>query len=162
MCDYETREAESKAIGSSREFAMLAETATKKDMTMFKNTLLASISAIALAGAVQAEDISTHILNITTGTGGAGIPVTLEMEKDGSWAEVGTGTTGENGRVEGFGIEVEQAKYRLSFDFSDYDAVGETPFFPEIDVIFAVQDTDRHHHVPVLVSPFGYSTYLGN
>lgn len=129
---------------------------------MIRTLLLAAVSAFALTGAAQAEDISTHVLNIATGTGGAGIPVTLEIEQNGNWSKIGSGITGDNGRVEGFGIDAEKATYRLSFDLSGYKALGEAPFFPEIDVIFAVQDTDRHHHVPVLVSPFGYSTYLGN
>lgn len=129
---------------------------------MLRTLLTSTAAVICLAGSAMAEDISTHVLNIATGQGGAGIPVTLEMEENGDWTEIGTGTTAENGRVEGFDIEAEEATYRLGFDLSGYDALGETPFFPEIDVIFAVQDTDRHHHVPVLVSPFGYSTYLGN
>lgn len=129
---------------------------------MLRSTLIAAVSALALTGAAQAEDISTHVLNISTGTGGAGIPVTLEMKKGDEWTEVGTATTGENGRVDGFGITTEAATYRLAFDLSGYAALGDAPFFPEIDVIFAVQDTNREHHVPVLVSPFGYSTYLGN
>lgn len=124
--------------------------------------LLALIPAFGLNGLAQAEDISTHVLNISTGTGGAGIPVTLEMKEGDTWTEIGTSTTGENGRVEGFDIETEVATYRLAFDLSNYTDLGQTPFFPEIDVIFQVQDADREHHVPVLVSPFGYSTYLGN
>ncbi|WP_394224694.1 hydroxyisourate hydrolase [Paracoccus marcusii] len=90
------------------------------------------------------------------------IPVTLEMKEGDTWTEIGTSTTGENGRVEGFDIETEVATYRLAFDLSNYADLGQTPFFPEIDIIFQVQDADREHHVPVLVSPFGYSTYLGN
>jgi 5-hydroxyisourate hydrolase len=129
---------------------------------MIRTTLLAAVAATALAGAAQAEDISTHVLNISTGTGGAGIPVTLDMQKDGDWTEVGTGTTGDNGRVDGFGITTEQGTYRLTFDLSGYTDLGDAPFFPEIDVIFAVQDANREHHIPILVSPFGYSTYLGN
>lgn len=129
---------------------------------MSRNCLLALIPAFGLSGLAQAEDISTHVLNISTGTGGAGIPVTLEMKEGDIWTEIGTSTTGENGRVEGFDIETEVATYRLAFDLSNYVDLGQTPFFPEIDVIFQVQDSDREHHVPVLVSPFGYSTYLGN
>lgn len=129
---------------------------------MLRNCLLALIPAFGLSGLAQAEDISTHVLNISTGTGGAGIPVTLEMKEGDTWTEIGTSTTGENGRVEGFDIETEVATYRLAFDLSNYVDLGQTPFFPEIDVIFQVQDADREHHVPVLVSPFGYSTYLGN
>ena len=129
---------------------------------MLRICLLALIPAFGLNGLAQAEDISTHVLNISTGTGGAGIPVTLEMKEGDTWTEIGTSTTGENGRVEGFDIETEVATYRLAFDLSNYADLGRTPFFPEIDVIFQVQDADREHHVPVLVSPFGYSTYLGN
>ena len=129
---------------------------------MLRICLLALIPAFGLSGLAQAEDISTHVLNISTGTGGAGIPVTLEMKEGDTWTEIGTSTTGENGRVEGFDIETEVATYRLAFDLSNYADLGQTPFFPEIDVIFQVQDADREHHVPVLVSPFGYSTYLGN
>lgn len=129
---------------------------------MLRICLLALIPAFGLNGLAQAEDISTHVLNISTGTGGAGIPVTLEMKEGDTWTAIGTSTTGENGRVEGFDIETEVATYRLAFDLSNYTDLGQTPFFPEIDVIFQVQDADREHHVPVLVSPFGYSTYLGN
>ncbi len=129
---------------------------------MIRMTLLAAASAVALTSAALAEDISTHVLNIATGKGGEGIPVTLEMEKDGKWSEVGKGTTKANGRVEGFGIDAETATYRLHFDMTKFAAFGDAPFFPEISVTFAIQDTKRHHHVPVLVSPFGYSTYLGN
>jgi len=120
-------------------------------------------AGMALAGAANAGDISTHVLNTTTGTGGAGIPVTLEMQKDGAWTEVGKGETAENGRVEGFGVESEVALYRLNFDVSGYEALGDTPFFPQISVTFQIQDAEReHHHIPILINPFGYSTYLGN
>ena len=93
---------------------------------------------------------------------GEGIPVTLDIRDGDEWVQVGEGVTGANGRVEGFGIEAEDADYRLTFDLDAYAVLGDAPFFPEIAIVFDVSDTDRHHHVPVLVSPFGYSTYLGN
>ncbi len=128
-------------------------------------TALIAAATMAMAGAATAGDISTHVLNTTTGTGGAGIPVTLEMQKDGEWAQIGTGETGEtgeNGRVKGFGITTEDAVYRLNFDVSGYEALGETPFFPDVSITFHIQDTGREHHIPILINPFGYSTYLGN
>ena len=128
-----------------------------------------SIKSLMVAGCIAsfascatAEDISTHILNIATGEGGAGIPVTLEIHDGDAWSEIGSATTEENGRVEGFGIETEGAMYRLTFDMSGYRALGAEPFFPTIDIVFDIQDPSREHHVPVLVSPFGFSTYLGN
>ncbi|WP_281826800.1 hydroxyisourate hydrolase [Jannaschia rubra] len=127
-------------------------------------TLLTACSAVTLLAAAPtlAEDISTHVLDISTGMGGAGIPVTLEKRSGDGWEQIGTGTTQDNGRVEGFDITTEAATYRLVFDMTAYDDFGPDAFFPEIDVTFAVSDTDRHHHVPVLVSAYGYSTYLGN
>ena len=130
---------------------------------MTSKTFLMTVAAtLAMAGAASAGDISTHVLNTTTGEGGGGIPVTLEMQKDGEWTEIASATTEGNGRVEGFGIETEDALYRLNFDVSGYEALGDEPFFPDIDVTFHVQDADREHHVPILINPFGYSTYLGN
>jgi len=129
---------------------------------MFRTTTLATAITVALSGAAFAGDISTHVLNTTTGTGGAGIPVTLEMQADGAWIQIGTGETGENGRVKGFGIEAEDALYRLNFDVSGYEALGDAPFFPSVSVTFHIQNTAREHHIPILINPFGYSTYLGN
>ncbi|MDB6181010.1 hydroxyisourate hydrolase [Paracoccus fistulariae] len=129
---------------------------------MIYKALLATAAVIFVASPLWAEDISTHVLNTATGQGGGGVPVTLEINRDGEWSEIATATTEENGRVEAFGIEAEVATYRLSFDMTAYDGFEKPAFFPEISVVFAVQDSGRHHHVPVLVSPFGYSTYLGN
>ncbi len=130
---------------------------------MYRTTFTIAAAAMALAGVASAGDISTHVLNTTTGTGGAGIPVTLEMHKDGAWTQVGSGETGENGRVKAFDIQTEVALYRLNFDVSGYEALGDDPFFPQISVTFQVQDAEReHHHIPILINPFGYSTYLGN
>ena len=130
---------------------------------MFRKSLTFAAAMIGFAAAAQAGDISTHVLNTSIGTGGAGIPVTLEMQKDGAWTEIGSGTTGENGRVESFGIDTEAALYRLNFDVSDYEALGDDPFFPQISITFKIQDAEReHHHIPILISPFGYATYLGN
>ncbi len=125
------------------------------------------VAAVALSTApfiVMAEDISTHVLDISNGVGASGIPVTLEREMDGDWSEVGSAQTQDNGRVEEFGIDVEPGAYRLTFDLSGYDGFSgrDDTFFPEIVVDFEVHDAERHHHVPVVVSGFGYSTYLGN
>jgi 5-hydroxyisourate hydrolase len=131
--------------------------------TMRQTTALAAATAMTLAAqGAFAEDISTHVLDTSRGVGGAGIPVVLEMEGADGWTELGQAETQENGRVEGFGVEAEEGTYRLRFDMTAYDAFEGSAFFPEIEVVFAVSDTGRHHHVPVLVSAYGYSTYLGN
>lgn len=126
--------------------------------------LATALVLVAAPLAASAEDISTHVLDISNGVGAAGIPVTLERDEGGQWQEIGSASTEDNGRVEEFGIEVEPGAYRLSFDLSGYDGFEgrDDTFFPEIVVSFEVHDVERHHHVPVVVSGFGYSTYLGN
>ena len=115
--------------------------------------------------AAFAEGISTHVLDLASGAGGKDVPVSLEMKQaDGSWRQVATAKTDENGRVRSFGedVQAEAATYKLTFDMSGYGKADETAFFPEIDVVFRVSDPTVHYHVPVVVSPFGYSTYRGN
>ena len=130
------------------------------------------MKAIALAlllGAVAtpaaAADISTHVLDLARGVGGKAVPVTLSKRADdGRWQKVGTATTDADGRVRSF----EDAKsfdtgiYRLQFDMSRYPDASASPFFPEITLTFRVTDKTGHYHVPVVVSPYGYSTYRGN
>lgn len=124
-------------------------------------SLSASIILSLVSTAAYAEGISTHVLDIKDGVGRADVPVTLSIQDDNnSWTDIGSAMTGENGRVESFGedITVEEGVYKLTFDMSED---GET-FFPEIDVVFNVEDPEEHYHVPVIVSPYGYSTYRGN
>ena len=123
--------------------------------------LSAGILLSLVSTAAYAEGISTHVLDIKDGVGRADVPVTLSIQDDSnSWTDIGSAMTEENGRVESFGedITVEEGVYKLTFDMSE---TGET-FFPEIDVIFNVEDPEEHYHVPVIVSPYGYSTYRGN
>lgn len=125
---------------------------------------IAGLALAASASAASAESISTHVLDLAKGLGGRGVPVTLQIKQaDGSWRLIGSERTDENGRVRAFGdLKVERATYRLSFDMSNYGEAGQPAFFPEIDVVFQVPDENLHYHVPVVVSPFGYSTYRGN
>jgi 5-hydroxyisourate hydrolase len=122
-------------------------------------------TALTLATTAMAEGISTHVLDLARGVGGKDVPVTLEMKQaDGSWRQLAAAKTDANGRVRSFGdnIQAEAATYRLTFDMSGYDKGGSGAFFPEIDVVFRVADPTVHYHVPVAVSPFGFSTYRGN
>lgn len=122
-------------------------------------------AALATIGpAAFSETISTHVLDLARGVGGSDVPVVLSMkQQDGAWKELASAQTDENGRVKAFeGIEAEAAIYKLSFDMSAYGDRGANAFFPEIDVIFQVSEPSKHYHVPVVVSPFGYSTYRGN
>lgn len=117
-----------------------------------------------LAAPAYAADISTHVLDLARGVGGRDVPVVLfKQANDGRWIEVGRSRTDENGRVRSFGnANFDPGKYKLRFDMANYPARGAMPFFPEIELVFMVADKAGHYHVPVVVSPFGYSTYRGN
>ncbi|PYO68996.1 MAG: hydroxyisourate hydrolase [Gemmatimonadetes bacterium] len=101
--------------------------------------------------------LSTHVLDTALGRPAAGVAVTLAIQKANSWQEVARAKTDADGRVAALledGALERGATYRLHFE------VG-TTFFPYVDVVFTVRD-DRHHHVPLILSPFGYSTYRGS
>ena len=130
--------------------------------------LMAAALGLAAVPASAAE-ISTHILDLARGTGGAGVAVTLlKRGPSGEWATVGSARTDANGRVRRFDrapadtIGFAPGDYRLQFDMSGYPDATAAPFFPEITVTFRVGDAAGHYHVPVVVSPYGYSTYRGN
>lgn len=127
--------------------------------------LVALSATLFSAASASAETISTHVLDLARGVGGRDVPVTLEIrEGDGSWRQLASARTDENGRVRSFGDQVttQAATYKLTFDMSHYGDTDAQPFFPEIDVVFQVRDPSIHYHVPVVVSPYGYSTYRGN
>lgn len=128
--------------------------------------LLATVLAIGLAASpAAAADISTHVLDLARGVGGKGVPVTLSRRAaDGTWQRVGAATTDANGRVRHFDEKAafQPGDYRLDFDMTRYPDAAARPFFPEITLTFRVADAKAHYHVPVVVSPFGYSTYRGN
>ncbi|MEG3166495.1 hydroxyisourate hydrolase [Sphingomonas sp. PB2P19] len=118
-----------------------------------------------LSTPATAADISTHVLDLAIGVGGKAVPVTLSKRAgDGRWQEVGHATTDADGRVRSFGEPkmFDTGIYRLQFDMSAYPDVSAAPFFPEITLTFRVTDEAGHYHVPVVVSPYGYSTYRGN
>jgi hydroxyisourate hydrolase len=102
--------------------------------------------------------ISTHVLDTAIGKPAAGISVTLEIDRNG-WVIVANGTTDDDGRLRLFDDVPQEATYRITFDTAAYNSDG---FFPRVAIEFVVRDRGRHYHVPLLLSPFGYSTYRGS
>ena len=110
--------------------------------------------------------ISTHVLDTARGRAASGVPVALEILGDGgTWRALGRGETDADGRFKGLlpsGTALAVGEYRLTFATKAYfEATGEKGFYPEVVVRFEVRDAGQHHHVPLLLSPFGYSTYRG-
>lgn len=117
-----------------------------------------------MATPVHAAEISTHVLDLARGIGGKGVPVMLQRQAaDGSWQRIAAATTGPDGRIRSFGDPATfgTGSYRLVFDLTGYPDATAAPFFPEIVLTFRVTDAAAHYHVPVVVSPYGYSTYRG-
>ncbi|WP_158888938.1 hydroxyisourate hydrolase [Amycolatopsis anabasis] len=104
--------------------------------------------------------VTTHVLDASAGRPAAGVPVRLEARGDG-WSLVAAGRTDDDGRIRDLGPDrLEAGVYRLVFDTESY--LGADCFFPEITVCFRITDPQAHHHVPILLSPFAYSTYRGS
>jgi 5-hydroxyisourate hydrolase len=106
--------------------------------------------------------ISTHILDTVSGDPARGVPVRLERHDTDGWRTVGEGPTDDDGRLR-FPVEAgdrQAGGYRLVFSVEPY--LGGEAFFPEITVAFHVHDPERHYHVPLLLSRYGYTTYRGS
>ena len=110
--------------------------------------------------------ITTHILDTSIGKPASDVPVKLEFLVGNSWTEIGGGTTNTDGRVKDLitdSTKFKAGQYRISFAVSDYFTVQEVDsFYPYVEIVFVVRDTDSHYHVPLLLNPFGYSTYRGS
>ena len=110
--------------------------------------------------------ISTHILDTARGEPAAGVSVMLEkIDNDGAATTVGKGSTDHEGRIRQLvpaDFQLSRGAYRLTFATDAYFAAQQVEsFYPNVTVLFVVKDSARHHHVPLLLSPFGYSTYRG-
>ena len=114
--------------------------------------------------------VSTHVLDATTGRPASGVHVSLSWfdpllgDADGEWVAVAAGETGADGRF-GFREPTGSGVYRLTLRTGEYFAArGVETFYPEVTIMFEVQDPDarEHVHVPLLLSPFAYSTYRGS
>ncbi|BCJ34316.1 5-hydroxyisourate hydrolase [Actinocatenispora thailandica] len=103
--------------------------------------------------------LSTHVLDTGRGRPAAGVPVRLESA-DGT--ALGAGVTDGDGRLAGLPLAAP-GRYRLVFDTAAwFAATGTEGFFPEVAITFTVTDAGARHHVPLLLSPFAYSTYRGS
>lgn len=111
--------------------------------------------------------ITTHVLDVAIGKPAAGVGVTLAHEgAGGKWTEVASRETDADGRVSDLlppGAPLAIGTYRISFETGAYfHAQNIKGFYPRVEIAFEVADGKQHYHVPLLVSPYGYSTYRGS
>ena len=110
--------------------------------------------------------ITTHVLDVSLGRPAANIPVILEAQSTGGgWAEAARGATDTDGRLRDWAAAktLPAGVYRLTFDTRAYFAARKIAgLYPEVVIVFEVRDSQEHYHIPLLLSPFGYSTYRGS
>jgi 5-hydroxyisourate hydrolase len=106
--------------------------------------------------------ITTHVLDTAAGKPAVGMSVVLAFHKGSEWIRVASGHTDNHGRLTRWtdDMEIGPGVYRLTFDTGTYHRDVQS-FFPEVQVIFKLSEADEHVHVPLLDSPFGYTTYRG-
>lgn len=111
------------------------------------------------------SQLTTHILDTTKGKPADNVSVTLFYEKNGGWELITKGHTNQDGRIPGF-IPTEQllehGTYKLLFEINPYfKSQGIHSFYPFVEIVFTINSSE-HYHVPLLLNPFGYSTYRGS
>ncbi len=131
--------------------------------SLFAGVVLSALSTLASAAA---NPLSVHVLNLQDGLPSPGVNVTLEKQHGQTWAMLNSAATNEQGRVTGLypeGQSLEKGTYRVTFKTGEwFKAHKVASFFPEVPVIFEVDGTVPHYHIPLLLSPYGFSTYRGN
>lgn len=111
--------------------------------------------------------ISTHILDVARGAPASGVAITLETQNsDESWTELSHAWTDDDGRVKPFFLltqTVSEGVCRMIFDMEPYfSSCSQQSFYPQVIVVFKIDDASQHYHLPLLISPYGYSTYRGS
>jgi 5-hydroxyisourate hydrolase len=104
------------------------------------------------------------VLDNSQGRPASGVDATLEFRTQAGWEVRGSGTTGEDGRIDSLLFEDTPVKgtYRVTFNTGAYfRRMGQESFFPEVLIVFDVAQPEEHYHIPLLLSPFGYTTYRG-
>jgi len=125
------------------------------------------ITLLRLQKLIPMSQITTHVLDTAKGTPAKGIKISLQRpgKQEGTWELICSGTTNDDGRIPNF-LDAETTlapgTYRMLFETKAYFESNDTKgFYPYVPVIFTIQDTE-HYHVPLLLNPFGYSTYRGS
>ena len=133
---------------------------------MMKKLLLTAATTLVATLSYAQNPLSVHVLNLQDGLPSSEVKVSLEEQKNGKWVQLSQATTNEQGRIPALypeGKKLEKGMYKVTFKTGDwFKAHKQKSFFPEVPVIFEVDGSVEHYHIPLLLSPYGYSTYRGN
>ncbi len=110
--------------------------------------------------------ITTHVLDVSRGSPADGIPAILEFKSAEGWNELARGLTNSDGRIPDLlpkERKIDPGVYRLTFEIRSYVERNHTAgFYPYVPIVFEIRDSEQQYHIPLLLSPFGYSTYRGS
>lgn len=125
-----------------------------------------TLSGFAFSTFTLANPLSVHVLNQETGLPSSNIAVTLEAQQGEKWVKLNEAKTDENGRIKALypaETDLQKGVYRVTFKTGDwFKANNKRTFFPEVPVVFLIDGSLDHYHIPLLLSSYGYSTYRGN
>jgi len=114
----------------------------------------------------ERSPITSHVLDTARGCPAAGVTAKLEYKSGSAWTQLGQGTTNDDGRIADLlpvDHKLQAGTYQLTFDTGTYcDRLSVQSFYPYVTVVFEIRNVEKHYHVPLLLSPFGYSTYRGS
>ena len=131
-----------------------------------KRSILAVGGSLFSSLVFAQNPLSVHVLNLENGLPSPDVKVTLEEQKNGKWVQISEATTNAQGRIAELFPENKSfntAVYKVTFKTGDwFKSNNQRTFFPEVPVIFQVDGSVKHYHIPLLLSPYGYSTYRGN
>jgi 5-hydroxyisourate hydrolase len=115
------------------------------------------------------KGITTHVLDTSRGQPAAGVPIRLSVrtgQDQDVWKDLGETTTNSDGRAPDLlsaDAKISAGVYRLIFETQTYfSSISVSGFYPSVSLIFEITNPEQHHHVPLLLSPYGYSTYRGS
>lgn len=111
------------------------------------------------------SQVTTHILNTTLGKPAEGVSIILYRQEAGSWIAIGNGITNQDGRISDLlarDLVLPAGPYKLKFELEAYfERFGAPAFYPLVEIVFSVSGGE-HYHIPLLLNPYGYTTYRGS
>jgi len=112
------------------------------------------------------SQITTHVLDTTRGLPAKDLPIALFKQNSGEWEKLAEGVTNDDGRIAGLladDVVLPAGIYRMHFETTPYfNANDEKGFYPYVDIVFELDGSDSHYHIPLLLTAYGYSTYRGS
>lgn len=130
-----------------------------------KKSIITLMSCVFSSVVFADNPLSIHVLNLESGTPSANLKVILEAQQGDKWVKLNEGSTNEQGRINELypkDSSLKKGVYKVTFETGNwYKTKNQRTFYPEVPVIFVIDGQLEQYHIPLLISPYGYSTYRG-